>query len=452
MPKPLTIYSHLPRLAHAGGVYRIAVVTETARDLGLPVRVVMDNDSAGINPEWRVKNFCESDVVMLYHPIGDGNVHNSRMAKSIIPSKRDGEWKYPPTIVVETDDNLFNVSPYNPAFKSLGLRDQEGKEIELGYKIGAIEAGDKKVLWIDRRNPEVQTMDPDDRRIIDLAANKHNLDTYRNMLELSDLVSCTTPRLEQHVKDNARVRRTQVFPNLVRFDHYPQVALAEEPGKIKILWQGGAAHHEDWYPLRWQLAAITKRYPQVHWIIWGQMYHWAMGLIPPDRYTFISWCPYHEYKLRLCMVGHDINLAPLQGNRFNDCRSAIKFYESSVLKKPVATLAQATGPYRDEIKDGETGLLFKDSKEFGMLLSRLIENEAERKMLASNARDWVSENRDAMKEVPKYIRNLEVLREEIKRDQPHMPDSEWDAFVKNYEEQEAAEQARAENNLEPAAR
>ena len=49
-----------------------------------------------------------------------------------------------------------------------------------------------------------------------------------------------------------------------------------------------------------------------------------------------------------------------------------------------------------------------------------------RKTLAANAKDWVSENRDAMKEVPKQVAFWQSLREDRKREQPHVSDSQWE--------------------------
>jgi hypothetical protein len=432
--RPLTVYSYVPQNFHASYPYRVLNTLHTARDLGLPVRAHIDTNLANIDPEQRVKAMFEADVILLYQPIGEPTWHNLRAAKSFIPSKVEGKWKWPPSVVIDTDDNLFGVTPHNAAFRNLGIRDHEGKDIPIGHTIGVVQNGEKKVLWHDGEcGPSC--IQPCSRKI-SIAGNRQNLDTYRNMIDLSDAVTCTTPRVAESVRRDSSPRRVEVFPNMVRFCDYEQIKIEQDPSRINILWQGGASHYEDWYPLREQLGAITKKYKHVHWIIWGQLYHWVTELIPPDRYTFINWCPYNEYKLRLVMMNHQINLAPLTPNRFNDCRSAIKFYEGSVLKRPAATLAQNTGPYKDEILDGETALLFNNAQEFEEKLSTLIENESLRLTLAKNAKDWVSQHRDAFKHVPKQIAFWESLREAEKLEQPHMPESHWDEFAKHAEQQE----------------
>jgi glycosyltransferase involved in cell wall biosynthesis len=444
---PLTFYTYIPRNWNASFYYRIQVPFYTARDLGIPVRVHVDTNDAAIPTNDRVRAFCEADVVYLYQPAADTTAQNVRMVKSFVPSLRDGAWKYPPCVVVDTDDNLFNVSPYNPAYRGLGFRDHEGKPVPDRQLIGVYQNGEQKLLWHDGPCGKL-CHEPGDncQQRIDLARNRQTIQAYRNILNASDLVSCSTPHVRDCVTGDSKARRVEVFPNLVRFDHYEQVDLADDPKKIKILWQGGAAHYEDWYPLREALGNITRKYPEVHWIIWGQLYHWVTELIPAERYTFTDWCPYQEYKLRLVMKGHDINLAPLTDHRFNRCRSAIKFYEGSVLRKPAATLAQNTGAYKDEIIDGETALLFNNPQEFEQKLSLLIEDTKLRKTLAANAKDWVAENRDAFKMVPKMFGRIEEIRELSKREVPHMPEGEWEAFEQRIRKE--AEQANAAQELQ----
>ncbi len=432
MSKPLTIYTAIPHAGSASYYYRLAVPIKTAGELGLNVRAIVDTNDASIPSEARVQNFCEADVVLMYQPVGEVPMANIKGVQSFIPSLRDNEWKWPPTVIVETDDNLFNVSPLNPAFKNLGFRDMDGRDIPSGHEIGGIMNGEKRIYWRDGEGG------------FDIRRNRQMMMGYRQILSMVDAVTCSTEAVRESVLKEVTPRRVKVFPNLVRFNDYEQVDI-KESDKIKILWQGGAAHFEDWYPLREALGNITRKYPQVHWIIWGAQYHWVNELIPPHRYTYKDWCPYFEYRLRLATIGHNIALAPLQEHVFNRCRSAIKFYESAVLKKPAACLAQRSGAYKDEVQDGETGLLFDSPQEFEDGLSLLIENETERRRLAANAKDWVNENRDARKKVPEWISYWQELREIRKREQPHVSDAEWleiEAEAKRETEEQEAVAAR----------
>lgn len=428
--KPLNVYAVWPPKGTASFYYRIGVPLSTAEDLGLPVKAIIDQNLADTPPEERIRNFCECDVTILYQPIGDQPINNIRGVNQFIPTKRDGEWKWPPTVIVETDDNLFNVSPLNHAYKNLGYKDMAGREIPVGNQVGVIANGEKRVLWTDGTGG------------FSIARNRQLIQSWKTILQLCDVVQCSTEPVAEELQKEVTPRRVKVWPNLVRLDHYEQVDLKEDPGKVKILWQGGVAHYEDWYPLRDALGNITKKYPQVEWVIWGALFPWAKELIPSHRLIYKPWCPYSEYKLRMAMIGHDISLAPLTDNLFNKCRSAIKFYESSVLYKPAATLAQRTGAYKREIIEGETALMFGTPEEFEEKLSLLIEDQLLRKRLAANAKDWVNENRNAMREVPKIVQFWEELREERQREQPHVSDQHWAEIEAEAEREQQEELAQ----------
>jgi glycosyltransferase involved in cell wall biosynthesis len=450
MARPLSIYSFIPRNHTASQYYRIQVLCETAAELGLPVQSKIDTDLAGIDPQERIEALTRSDIVLLYQPIGADSLKHVQTAQSLMPYKIEGEWQHGPAIVVESDDNLFNVTPYNPAFRSLGIRDQNGNDIPNGAVVGDMQEGKKRLLWHEGECRKEWGCEPGCKKGVSFAANKQHLESYRRILTTCDAFTCSTPAVLEAVSKEVNLTRTRIFPNCVRFDQYPKLELRQDPDRVNILWQGGGAHYEDWFPLRDALGSITRRYPEVHWIIWGALYQWAMELIPPDRYTFIPWCAYPEYKLRRVMINDDINLAPLEENRFNSSRSAIKFYEATVSHKPAATLAQRSGAYKDEMIDGETGLLFSDPREFETKLASLIENRAERRRLAQNGKDWVNENRNAFREVPKHIQYLEQVRDEVRRDRPHMSDSAWKVF----EDEAKKEQEEAESGalqLQPQA-
>jgi glycosyltransferase involved in cell wall biosynthesis len=440
----LNIYAFVPQQSTISYDYRVMTILKTASDLGLPLKAIVDTNIEGTDPQQRIKNFCEADVVLMYQPIGEGTVNNIRMAKAFLPSKQETGWKYPPTFIIDTDDNLFRVDPHNPAFKALGYCDPEtGRKIQKGEMLSEVRDGKRYVLW--HYGPHGQGCPPGCNADVDCAVNEQTLDTYRQMLQEADCVTCTTPRSAAYVKEHASPKQVHVTPNLMRFQDYPQVDLAPNK-RVTILWQGGQNHWPDWYPLKDSIANIARRYPDVQWLTWGVNYSWVTEVIPVDRLTFMPWVDWREYKVRRAVVGEDISLP----TRFNDCRSAIKFYEASMAKRPGATLAQRTGPYADEIIDGQTGLLFDGPEDFETQLARLIEDAQLRLTLGANAKQWVSENRDAVKKVPELIRFYEQLREEKQYTQPHMPLPAWEKFEASVKAQQEAEAKAAEEKLQPA--
>ena len=70
----ITVYTMIPPKHTASFYYRLQVPLETADFLGLPVRTVIDENSADMAVEDRVRAFSESDIVLLYQPYGPGPV------------------------------------------------------------------------------------------------------------------------------------------------------------------------------------------------------------------------------------------------------------------------------------------------------------------------------------------------------------------------------------------
>ncbi len=94
----------------------------------------------------------------------------------------------------------------------------------------------------------------------------------------------------------------------------------------------------------------------------------------------------YEETLREC----DIALLPLIDNQFNRAKSDLKFIEcagngAAVLASPVV--------YEKTVRDGETGFIFHDAKEFADKLRILIDNADKRREIATAAYEYVKHNR-----------------------------------------------------------
>jgi glycosyltransferase involved in cell wall biosynthesis len=426
----MLIYSSLPGAEHAAYYYRVQIPLNTMSELGLDAEAIIDNPTARLSMEERMKAFACSDISLFYQPVGPWLLQNIEQLKKFGAGKDvDGTWKWPPSVVVDTDDNLFEITPFNRAYKDFGTR-ANGITLEPGAEVGCQNAeGEKVVLWRDGE------------RGFDVARNLERMETYRALITGADAVTCTTARVAEYVTRESGQKNTYVFPNCVRLNDYPTLGSVEvrkkDPKEIRIMWQGGPSHYDDLEPLRAAFAYITRRYPHVKWVFWGFLFPWVYSAIPNDRFEFIPWLTHAAYRQRLFHIGHDIALAPLVNNAFNTCRSAIKFYENSIVPNPPAMLAQRTGPYLDEIKDGETGILFNDSKDFIDKISLLIENEELRRTLGANAKDWVIENRDAHRHTPKLYEFYASLREEKKRLNPPS-EIKWNELLERSRAEEAA--------------
>jgi hypothetical protein len=159
------------------------------------------------------------------------------------------------------------------------------------------------------------------------------------------------------------------------------------------------------------LIKLLKKYPEVKFIMWGADYSWVYEGLPKEQIEILPWLDYRVYKMRLSTLGHDIALAPLRETVFNSCRSGIKWYESSAVWRPAATLASRAGAFKNEMEDGKTGLLFSDEDEFETKLEALILDSTLRTYLSTNAKDWVRTNRDPAIHVQKLYEKYAETRE-----------------------------------------
>ena len=101
-----------------------------------------------------------------------------------------------------------------------------------------------------------------------------------------------------------------------------------------------------------------------------------------------QYVPYEEYEQAL-RTSH-IALLPLRDNLFNRSKSDLKFIECA--GNGAVVLASPT-VYAKTVRDGETGFIYHDVKEFYDKFKILINNQNKRMQMAENAYEYVKNNR-----------------------------------------------------------
>ena len=390
--------------------YRSSLPIETITKLYPDCRYMIDDFHPKVSDEDRTTAIHSADILTSHMLVlASARWDPTDISKSAPWYFDDKDFiKYPPSIIVDVDDVYDNIHPINPAFGTWGIKDANGELLGEGFKIWAnMEDGSREVLW-----EEGSDISFDGKDKFSLKKNWERHAMVKLMMENAQALTTTTPYLAKHFKDlHPNIKRTHVYPNCVRADHYDKVELREHPGEVRILWQGGSSHADDLKSIMKPLLRVLAKYPETRMTVFGQEYIWFNEKMPKDQFQWIDWVPYDKHRLRLATLGHDINLCPLSDHEFNLGKSACKWYESSAITRPAATLAANVLPYQ-EIEDGKTGLLYNTPEEFETKLGGLIESETLRRELAGNAKDWVYENRDAMKEVPKLYEFYQQVREE----------------------------------------
>lgn len=201
----------------------------------------------------------------------------------------------------------------------------------------------------------------------------------------------------------------KVLPNSVDLKYYNHKSPAKEGNTITLFHFGSTSHFDDLsrpdfvegvdrifkdYP-NVQFRAIGANLPRLK-AKWGERYSYGWG--HSDIYKWIG------EKFPVYMDEADIMVVPLMENRYNICKSDIKFLESATALKP--GVFSDVRPYRETIKHGINGYLAHTPEEWYNSLKELIDSVEKRKEIGQNAYDYVVKERTIEKLMPEYAEFL----------------------------------------------
>jgi glycosyltransferase involved in cell wall biosynthesis len=157
---------------------------------------------------------------------------------------------------------------------------------------------------------------------------------------------------------------------------------------LVIGYMGGHSHTPDLELVLPALVALIEKYPnRIRLQFWG--------IQPPKKlipFSRVGWLPapsrrYSDFVAYFEQQKLDIAIAPLCDNRFNACKSAIKFLDYSAIG--AAGVYSRVTPYAEIIEDGAEGLLASTTEEWLGALSRLIESPELRSSLVERAQSKI---------------------------------------------------------------
>ena len=224
-------------------------------------------------------------------------------------------------------------------------------------------------------------------------------------------VTVSTPTLAEEILPyNPGVH---VLPNLLDEDIW--LANREREGeaggsvrdeRLVIGYTGTPTHLADLEQVGHALEVIADRYKgKVGFLFMGCATERMMRL--PGVSTIRFQPSYREYANSLRRARIDIAIAPLADNRFNRCKSNIKWLEYSACGIP--GVYPDLPPYHSSIRHGVTGLLVgKSAEEWVDAIERLIRNPAERSAIADAAHVEIRKEYTLPAAVHRY---LDVYRE-----------------------------------------
>ena len=206
-----------------------------------------------------------------------------------------------------------------------------------------------------------------------------------------------------------------IFPNELEYLP-PERAYAHQDDQVTIFY-GALNRTEDWQDIMPVLNEVASRYGnRIHFKITAdrQFYealHTSQKEYVGEQYNDGNYAPYDLYKDVLYSA--DIALLPLKDNLFNRMKSDLKFIESAA--HGAVVLASPT-VYETTVRDGRTGFLYRNPREFKEWLTLLIENPILRRETAQMAYRYVKENRLMAQH---YEERIQAYREYIAR-QPEL--------------------------------
>lgn len=211
--------------------------------------------------------------------------------------------------------------------------------------------------------------------------------------EAADVVTVSTRGLRSALQSAlpGLGREIYVVPNAMDFRLFRPAQVSHTDNRTVIGWAGSNTHSIDLKEAWGSLLEILAQHEQVHMEFVGGTK--ALGLEQHKRVRVRPWVPVGEFSARFASWSWDIAMAPLEHNRFNNSKSAIKMLEAAALSIPC--LASRVRPYEEFCALGgkELEWLLCDSKkEWKEKLERLIVDVDHRKAMGElvykTAKQW----------------------------------------------------------------
>lgn len=172
---------------------------------------------------------------------------------------------------------------------------------------------------------------------------------HRRVMDQFDAFTVSTEALADEIRRAAPGAPLLVVPNgLSRswVDRGASVYAAWKPGDPRVIrYLPGSTHDADFAVVVPALRRFLRSHPDVSLEVVGHL-NWERQGFPVDRVRHREMVPY-DY-LPQFLASSWVNLAPLVDNRFNRCKSAIKFLEAAAFGCPtIASPIPAMAEHRD---------------------------------------------------------------------------------------------------------
>lgn len=265
-------------------------------------------------------------------------------------------------VVMEFDDDVFNVSKFNPAYRIMG------KSEEL----------DKWKEFYSDEDIDISKEDSELRR-----------EWIGKAIISSDIVTVTTEELgKAYSSYNSNI---VVLPNYIQPKEMPKEKKSK--GGVTIGWYGGDSHYADLADIMPVLERIKARYgAKINFHFIGPLFPKLFNRVKA-KHTL--WTEPHDFYKLLANNAFDIGVIPLLDETFNRRKSNIKWLEMSMFNIP--TVTSNVSPYKEDIIHDKTALLYKTKNQLFDNLCDLIDNPLKRAKVSGEAKRHVEKHYDINK-------------------------------------------------------
>ena len=293
-------------------------------------------------------------------------------------------------VVIEMDDNLFNVDSLNDKYNMFGIEERKitilkGHDETRDRFIEASKNNNWSRTWAMPNGDFKFDMWRDGYNDFNIQENLRKSIATKKLLNIVDLIIVTTQELGKQLRSFAPKTKIVVLPNLIDFDRWLPME-RNNTDEIRIGWQGGSAHFDDLRLIIHDLIAIHKKYnsekkKKVRFCFMGIEFKSLFENFE-DQIDYFPWHGDIEtYPLLVREMKLDIALAPLKNTIFNKGKSPLKWLEYSAMKIP--TVASEI-VYSDYITHGKTGLIARKGEWF-KYIDELIQEKEKRLLIAEKS-------------------------------------------------------------------
>ena len=350
------------------GVHSIQEVINSAN----PKSVDPEDPDSRIREFARDLNLCDMIVIPQTTSIAWG---------SLVPYWQDELGK---VVVIDTDDDIRYVSPLSPAYATRGTE-------EVTVRVRLEDGTEKKVpLWKDGEKEGDTGQFGDGTKPakapsvkFSLADNRIFQKMYLDTMKRADAVTCPTPRYAETLRKEINPR-SYCLPNCLDMDEWKD---GRHPGRegFRICWHGGDSHRIDVMAAAEGLQMFLEKHPDATFVLVGANLNEWLRCVPPDQLEYWDWASYDAHSWRLMSLGNDVGLCPVVDHKFNDAKSPLKWTEFGACGVPA--ICSKHPPYSDAVRDGEDGILVRNTPtEWAEALEKCYNDAVYRKQIGRAAR------------------------------------------------------------------